>query len=92
MLVGKLFNVALLVIVPLLTIAMFVWWCILSIGWNPDWYNPFGTYSLGTLVFQLGGMGIIFAVFNKKIAASAGEKVFNGEDFPPVQDNGFSGN
>lgn len=89
--VGKHFNLALVVIVPILTIAMFVWWCILSIGWNPDWYNPFGTYSLGTLVFQLGGMGIIFAIFNKKIAASAGEKVFNGEEFPPVQDNGFSG-
>ena len=88
--IGKWFSVALLVIVPVLSIAMFVWWCILSIGWNPDWYNPFGTYSLGTLIFQLGGMGIIFAIFNGKIAKSAGDKIFDGEEFPEVQDNGYA--
>ena len=83
--VGKHFNIALVVIVPALSIIMFVWWCILSIGWNPDWYNPFGTYSLGTLIFQLGGMGVIFAIFNKQIAKSAGEKIFNGEEFPELE-------
>ena len=84
--VGKHFNIALLVIVPALTIIMFVWWCVLSIGWNPDWYNPLGTYSLGTLIFQLGGMGVVFAIFNNKIAKSAGKKIFNGEEFSELDE------
>ncbi|MDO4555485.1 MAG: sodium-dependent transporter [Lachnospiraceae bacterium] len=85
--IGKHFNIALLILVPVLSIAMFVWWCILSIGWNPDWYNPFGTYSLGTLILQLGGIGIIFAIFNKQIAKSCGDKVFDGEHFPEVHED-----
>lgn len=89
--VGKRFNLAVSIIIPVLSVIMFIWWCILSVGWNPDWWNPFGIYSLGTLVLQLGGMGLVFFLLNNKIADSAGEKVFDGETFPPVQDNGFSG-
>lgn len=87
---NKWWNVAVTFVVPALVIIMFAWWSFLSVGWNPDWWNPFGTYSIGTLVLQLGGMGLIGYIFNDKIAESAGPRLFDGENFPPVQDNGLS--
>lgn len=87
---NKWWSFAVVFLFPIMAIVMFVWWCILAIGWNPDWWNPFGTYSIGTLVFQLGLISIIALVFNNKIANSAGKKVFDTETFPPVQDNGYS--
>ncbi len=87
---GKWWNFSVTFMAPVLAIMMFIWWCVLSVGWNPDWWNPFGTYSLGTLALQLGGVGLVLYLFNEKISNSAGEKLFDGENFPPVQDNGFS--
>ena len=52
--------------------------------------KPFEMYSLGSMLWQLGIPMILFAVFNKKIAASAGPKYFNGEEFPDIVDNGFN--
>ncbi|MEG2175123.1 MAG: sodium-dependent transporter [Oscillospiraceae bacterium] len=87
---GKWWEYGATIICPIVAIAMFAWWCVLSVGWNPDWYNPFGTYSLATMVLQLGGVGVIMAIFNNRIAKSAGKKEFNGEDFPEIVDNGFN--
>ncbi len=87
---NKWWNIAVTFVVPLMAIIMFSWWCIRSVGWNPDWWNPFGTYSIGTLVLQLGGISLLCLLFNNKIAESAGPKLFDNENFPPVQDNGFS--
>lgn len=88
--IGKRFNWGAAVLLPILAIVMFVWWCVLYIGWEPNWWDPFGMYSLGSMVWQLGIPMILFAIFNKKIAASAGEKVFNGEEYPDIVDNGFN--
>lgn len=88
--IGRRFNWGATIICPLLAVVMFAWWCVLSVGWNPDWWNPFGIYSLGTMVVQLGVVGVLFAIFNSRIAKSAGEKVFNGEEYPDIVDNGFN--
>ncbi len=88
--IGKWWNYGVTVICPVLAVIMFLWWCILSVGWNPDWWNPLGTYSLGTMVVQLGGAGLLFAIFNNRIADSAGEKYFDGENYPDIIDNGFN--
>jgi len=87
---GKWWDFGATIFCPLLAAAMFIWWCILSVGWNPDWYNPLGTYSLATMVLQLGVAGIIMAIFNNRIANSAGPCVFDGKDFPELVDNGFN--
>lgn len=87
---GKWLNISVTLLVPVLAVMMFIWWCVLSVGWNPDWWNPFGTYSLGTLVLQLGGVGLILYISNTRISNSAGPNLFDGESFPPIQDNGFS--
>lgn len=87
---GRWWNIGTTIICPLLAIVMFAWWCVLSVSWNPDWYNPFGLYSLATLVMQLGIAGVILAIFNKRIAESAGPCVFDGKDFPEPVDNGFN--
>lgn len=90
MVIGKRWTWGAILICPILAVIMFLWWCVLSVGWNPDWWNPLGIYSLGTMVVQLGGAGLIFWIFNNKIAESAGPKVFDGENYPDVVDNGFN--
>ena len=88
--IGKRFSIGATIICPILAVIMFLWWCVLSVGWNPDWWNPLGIYSLGTMVVQLGGAGLVLWIFNNKIAESAGPKVFDGENYPDVVDNGFN--
>lgn len=88
--IGKRFNWGAAILLPVLAVVMFVWWCIQYIGWEPNWWKPFEMYSLGSMLWQLGIPMILFAVFNKKIAASAGPKYFNGEEFPDIVDNGFN--
>lgn len=88
--IGKRWNFGAGYFCPLIAIIMFVWWCVLSVGWNPDWWNPFGTYSLATITVQLGIPTIVFAILNKKIACSAGDVYFNGEEYPVLVDNGYA--
>jgi len=86
---GKWWNVSISILFPILAVAMLIWWLILSVGWSPDWWNPVGL-SIGTLALQLGGASIIAYLINTKISNSTGPKLFNGNEFPPVQDNEFS--
>ncbi len=83
---GKWWNVSVSILFPIMAVAMLAWWLILSIGWSPDWWNPFGL-SIGTLALQLGGASIVALLINTRIANSTGPKLFNGIEFPPVQDN-----
>lgn len=85
----KWWSFAIKYVTPIMAIVMFVWWCVLSIGWSPDWWNPTGT-TIITLALQVGAISILCAILNDKIADSAGEKFFDGENFPPMQDNGYS--
>lgn len=83
---GKWWNVSVSILFPILAVAMLIWWLILSVGWSPDWWNPFGL-SIGTLVLQLGGASIVALLINTRISNATGPKLFNGSEFPPVQDN-----
>lgn len=89
--VGKWWEIALNIFAPLVVFVMFAWWSYQSIGWEAEWWNPFGVYSLGTFVVQ-GGLIILVAVLlNDKVADSIEHKYFNGEEYPDVPDNGYSG-
>ena len=64
--IGKRFNWGAAILLPVLAVVMFVWWCIQYIGWEPNWWKPFEMYSLGSMLWQLGIPMILFAVFNKR--------------------------
>ena len=83
---GKWWNIGAGYIFLAVAVIVFVWWCILYIGWEPDWWKPFAVYSLGSMIWELGIVAILLAVFNNKIAKAMGKKYFNGKEFPdPVE-------
>ncbi len=82
---GKWWNVSIGFVYPILAILMLVWQLAPLVLSDPHWYNPFGVYSLGTLIFQAGIVGILAYLYNDRIAKSAGERLFNGTEFPEVQ-------
>ena len=89
--IGKWWEVSIRFIAPIIAGIMFVWWTAQCIGWEANWWNPFGVNNLGTFVFQGGLMAIIAYAMNKKVVNATPDAVVpEGELFPAVPDNGFS--
>ena len=89
--IGKWWEVSIRFIAPIIAGIMFVWWTAQCIGWEANWWSPFGVNNLGTFVFQGGLMAIIAYAMNKKVVNATPEAVVpEGELFPAVPDNGFS--
>lgn len=88
--VGKWWEIAVKILSPLVVLIMFGWWSFQSIGWEADWWNPFGVSSLGTFVVQGALIILVSILFNDKVANSIKHKYFNGEEFPEIPDNGYS--
>ncbi len=67
---GSWWNLLIKYFVPTAGIILLLWWIWLSITqFAPDeWYNPFSTFSVMTVVAQWMLVLIIFVVFNNKIA------------------------
>lgn len=79
---GRWWNISAGYIFLIGALVMFFWWCALYIGWEPEWWKPFGVYSLGGMLWQLGIVAIVLGLLNKRIADAMGKKYFNGETFP----------
>lgn len=89
--VGRWWEISIKFIAPIFALVMFLWWSIQSISWDPEWWHPFKTFSLGTFVFQGALMIIISLVFNNKVADSIKVKHYDGgNEFPEVPDNEYS--
>ncbi len=65
--VGKLFDFTLKYIIPVEFAVIIGWWFFKSTQWE-KWYNPFGEYSILSVVLQWLIFGVSFFVLNKKIA------------------------
>ncbi len=63
-------NILIRYFVPTAGVVLLTWWIWLSITqFAPEeWYNPFATFSVVTVLVQWVAVLIIFALFNKKIA------------------------
>ena len=71
--------------------SMLVWWCVQSLGWDSNWWNPLGISNLGTFIFQGGLMALICFLFNNKVADSVKDKYFKDDgEFPEIPNNGYS--
>jgi len=89
--VGKWWEICIKFIAPAITAIMFVWWCIQSLGWDSNWWNPLGISNLGTFIFQGGLMALICFLFNNKVADSVKDQYFKDDGkFPEIPNNGYS--
>lgn len=63
--VGYWFRFLLKIVLPTEALLLLIWWLYRSVGWNPrGWYNPFGSATLGTCLFQWGLVILIFLLLN----------------------------
>jgi NSS family neurotransmitter:Na+ symporter len=66
--VGRWFDIILKWIIPAEFLVMIVWWLYQAAVSEPDWWDPFVVFSLGTCVFQWVVAFVLFRVFNDRIA------------------------
>ena len=76
--VGRWFNVVVGVLIPIQFISLMIWWGIKSVGWEPDWWNPFARFSISTCILQWGAAIVIFLLLNRYLARTARRKEENG--------------
>lgn len=88
--IGKWWDFSIKFLAPAIAVIMFIWWSVQSLGWEANWWTPFGVNNLGTFIFQGGLMAIIAFLFNNKVADATKHKYFDGETFPDVPDNNFA--
>ncbi len=63
---GKFFNLFITILIPLQGIALIIWYFYNSIlHTDPEWWNPFRTYSVATLLFQWGLALLTFLLLNR---------------------------
>jgi neurotransmitter:Na+ symporter, NSS family len=65
--IGKWYNFVIGILVPIQVVVLISWWLISSIGWDPEWWNPFHAENFGTVIFQWAIILILFIVLNKSM-------------------------
>lgn len=88
--IGFWWEIAIKFVSPLIVLLMFLWWSYQSISWDPQWWNPLSSSSLMTFVVQGATILIIARLFNNKVSNLVANKYFDGDNIPPVPDNGYS--
>ena len=72
--IGKWYNFAIGILVPIQVVVLISWWLISSIGWDTEWWNPFHAENFGTVIFQWIIVLSIFILINKIIVRKVFEK------------------
>jgi NSS family neurotransmitter:Na+ symporter len=81
--IGKWYNYVIGILIPIQVVALISWWLVSSVGWDPQWWNPFRTENFGTVVFQWIIVLIFFVLINKYIV----NKVMNVNSRQKIQDS-----
>ncbi|HKI78885.1 MAG TPA: sodium-dependent transporter [Ignavibacteriaceae bacterium] len=50
--IGRWYNFVIAILIPIQAIGLLAWWLISSVGWDPEWWNPFHSINTGTVIFQ----------------------------------------
>jgi NSS family neurotransmitter:Na+ symporter len=66
--VGRWFDILVKYVLPVEFLVMVTWWLYQATISEPDWWNPFAVFSLGTCVFQWGVAMLVFRFLNGPIA------------------------
>ena len=66
--IGRGFDFLVTILLPVQVIAMLAWWFYDSYKNNPEgWLNPFGKFTVGTVLFQWGIALGVFLLLNKTL-------------------------
>lgn len=68
--IGRWFDVLIKYVLPVEFVAMCGWWLYQATISDPNWWNPFAVFSLGTCLFQWGIAFLLFRLLNDRIAAA----------------------
>jgi NSS family neurotransmitter:Na+ symporter len=68
--IGKWYNLIIGILIPIQVVVLVSWWLISSIGWDPQWWNPFHAENFGTVIFQWVIILVLFFVLNKTMVNS----------------------
>ncbi|MHA6803820.1 sodium-dependent transporter [Salinifilum ghardaiensis] len=68
--VGRWWN-ACLYAFPVMFALLFGWWILQAVG-EPQWWNPFQEFSLGTLLLQWGLVAVVMLLLNRFLAGRVG--------------------
>jgi NSS family neurotransmitter:Na+ symporter len=63
--IGKWYNFIIGILIPIQVVVLVSWWLISSIGWDPQWWNPFHAENFGTVIFQWLIVLVLFFILNK---------------------------
>jgi NSS family neurotransmitter:Na+ symporter len=66
--IGKWYNFIIGILIPIQVVVLVSWWLISSIGWDPQWWNPFHAENFGTVIFQWIIILTLFIILNKYMA------------------------
>jgi NSS family neurotransmitter:Na+ symporter len=66
--IGKWYNFIIGILIPIQVIVLLTWWLTSSVGWDPEWWNPFHAENAGTCIFQWLLVISIFIGINKFVA------------------------
>ncbi len=63
--------------IPAAFVIMLLWWLFQSVEWEPGWYDPLATFSLGTCLLQwamaLGGLGLLNKWMSRRVLSAGKE-------------------
>lgn len=63
---GRLFDLWIMVMIPLQFVVMVGWWFQQSVSWDPEgWWNPVGKFTVGTCLLQWGVALALFLGLNR---------------------------
>jgi len=63
--IGKWYNFVIGILIPIQVIVLILWWLVSSVGWDPEWWNPFHIENAGTAIFQWALILVLFISFNR---------------------------
>lgn len=72
--IGKWYNFLIKYLIPLQAVLLLLWWLVSSTTWDPEWWNPFHSETLGTCILQWSIVIIFFVSINKSLSKFTVEK------------------
>jgi len=63
--IGKWYNYVIGILIPIQVVILITWWLVSSVGWDPQWWNPFHAENFGTVVFQWIVVLTLFILLNR---------------------------
>jgi NSS family neurotransmitter:Na+ symporter len=83
--VGRWWDVAIGVLVPLQALVLLGWWLYQAHGWDPTgWLKPFGVENVGTILLQWGIVLLVLLLFNGWLARHTHAEPPGPEDHMPA--------